>query len=495
MPRIGALDSRVYVHSRPSSESAEIGVLHIGSSVRLRKPKAVGTNGCTKGWYAVEPSGFVCLDETTTLDVDRDPILAAKREHHGDFDSALPFRWAESRETPLYRKLPTMEEQESAEYELGRHLARVKAGRPHRSLEGVDTTPATGEPPSFLRDGELSPWSLLHTPADQRPRAKTVPPRSAIAFTDEFLSHGRSWVLTDDLLIAPKDKIAIFSPSNFHGVHIDGDHVRLPVVFIRGEDRPKFRLVLEPIDGVEARRDVPMLTPVSFEKKKEARIEDETDPLVGFLKDERPGVIESTSEVFPRLSSIGITGRVRRQKGVRYLETSEKGRWIREHDATVVQAQPPRGFELVDREKWIDISIFWGTLVAYEGEQAVFATLISPGANSYKRIDGEPAKYTTPTGTFRIEWKHLSTTMMPHPDRPGYYLSEVPFTQFFHMPFALHAAYWHDCFGEPKSGGCVNLSPEDAKWLFGWTEPELPEGWHAVRSGDGRGDGTLVRVR
>ena len=64
-----------------------------------------------------------------------------------------------------------------------------------------------------------------------------------------------------------------------------------------------------------------------------------------------------------------------------------------------------------------------------------------------------------------------------------------------HMPFALHAAYWHDRFGEPKSGGCVNLSVRDAKWLFDWTEPRVPETWHSVRSGDARGAGTWVRVR
>ena len=53
--------------------------------------------------------------------------------------------------------------------------------------------------------------------------------------------------------------------------------------------------------------------------------------------------------------------------------------------------------------------------------------------------------------------------MSPHPEKMDYYLSEVPYTQFFHMPFALHGEYWHDRFGEPKSGGCVNLSVADAK--------------------------------
>lgn len=510
VPRIGALDARVYVRQRPSATSPEIGVIHLGESVRLKAPQPVGTNGCAGGWHSVEPEGFVCLDPTTTLDVGGHPVMRAKRKHRGKFGSARPFRWAESRETPLYRKLPDEREQRASEYELERHLSRVKVlaearqkgttpARVHRSLADVDPSPARASTPGFFESDAYSPWSLVHSPSDKRPRVKTVPPRSAIAFTDEFVAGGRSWVLTDDLLLAPKDKVATFSPSEFHGVHLDGERMRLPIVFVKAEARPKYRLVLEPADDVEARLERGGFVPVRFEGSSDSRIDDEEDPLFGFLRDERKGVLEVAGETFSRLASFELTGRVRRHKGIRYVETNESegtpGRWIREVDATIVQAQAPRGFELAAGEKWIDVSIFAGTLVAYEGDRAVFATLISPGANGYKRIDGEPAKYTTPTGTFRIEWKHLTTTMTPHPDRPGYYLSEVPFTQFFHMPFAFHAAYWHDRFGEPKSGGCVNLSPEDAKWLFGWTLPAVPDGWHAVRSGDGRGAGTLVRVR
>ncbi|MBI3205748.1 MAG: L,D-transpeptidase [Myxococcales bacterium] len=70
-----------------------------------------------------------------------------------------------------------------------------------------------------------------------------------------------------------------------------------------------------------------------------------------------------------------------------------------------------------------------------------------------------------------------------------------------HMPFALHAAYWHDRFGEPKSGGCVNLSVRDAKWLFDWTAPHVPETWHLTADLDAElaaaevNDGDLARLR
>ena len=29
--------------------------------------------------------------------------------------------------------------------------------------------------------------------------------------------------------------------------------------------------------------------------------------------------------------------------------------------------------------------------------------------------------------------------------------------------------------------GCINFSPKDGKWLFEFTEPPVPAGWHGVR--------------
>ena len=59
-------------------------------------------------------------------------------------------------------------------------------------------------------------------------------------------------------------------------------------------------------------------------------------------------------------------------------------------------------------------------------------------------------------------------------------LRDVPWVQYFTEGYALHAAYWHDDFGVPRSHGCVNLAPLDASWLFEWTDPEVPEGWNAA---------------
>lgn len=68
------------------------------------------------------------------------------------------------------------------------------------------------------------------------------------------------------------------------------------------------------------------------------------------------------------------------------------------------------------------------------------------------------------------------------PDPESFWIADVPWVQYFRPPFAIHAAYWHEDFGLPKSGGCVNLSPEDAKVVFDLTEPHVPEGWWGFMS-------------
>ena len=73
-------------------------------------------------------------------------------------------------------------------------------------------------------------------------------------------------------------------------------------------------------------------------------------------------------------------------------------------------------------------------------------------------------------------------------------LRDVPYIQYFESGYALHAAYWHDVFGTPRSHGCVNLAPVDAHRIFFWTDPPVPAGWHAVNAGEDMGDGTLVVI-
>ncbi|HSJ89426.1 MAG TPA: L,D-transpeptidase, partial [Anaerolineales bacterium] len=51
---------------------------------------------------------------------------------------------------------------------------------------------------------------------------------------------------------------------------------------------------------------------------------------------------------------------------------------------------------------------------------------------------------------------------------PGYYLRDVPWVMFFYEDYGFHGTYWHNNFGMPMSRGCVNLSVDDAAWLYQW---------------------------
>jgi len=100
----------------------------------------------------------------------------------------------------------------------------------------------------------------------------------------------------------------------------------------------------------------------------------------------------------------------------------------------------------------------------------VFVTLVSTGIDGA----GDPATtHSTIQGQFLIHTKHVTTTMDGDEAGDEFDLREVPYVQYFNDGFALHAAYWHDAFGAPRSYGCVNLSPLDARWLFAWTEPHV----------------------
>ena len=148
----------------------------------------------------------------------------------------------------------------------------------------------------------------------------------------------------------------------------------------------------------------------------------------------------------------------------------------REHARVARKIQRPEGIE--PGERWIHVNLSQQTLVAYEGDRPVFATLVSSGKEGY-----EP-----PLGIFPIFAKYVSATMNATDAIDGFYeVEEVPWTMYYWESFALHGAYWHNDFGKPKSHGCTNLAPPDARWLYHWSSPRVPNGWHASR-----GKGTKV---
>ena len=156
----------------------------------------------------------------------------------------------------------------------------------------------------------------------------------------------------------------------------------------------------------------------------------------------------------------------------------------------VEKSAPPQGVR--EGERWVDINTDEQVLVAYEGAKPVFATLISSGKERAPK-----GKDPTPTvpGNYRIYHKFAETKMsgLSGTDE-SYYVSKVPWTQYFSGDFALHGAYWHNGFGRTASHGCVNPAPKDARFLSFRTDPPVPLGW-SMKSADTSHPGSVVRVR
>lgn len=151
----------------------------------------------------------------------------------------------------------------------------------------------------------------------------------------------------------------------------------------------------------------------------------------------------------------------------------------------------PTDVDVASGERWIDVELETQTLVAWEGDRPVFATLVSSGK-------GKQGTYNqTPKGIHRIWVKLLSSNMDNLEDENAsrwYRMENVPYVQYFSKGVGLHGAFWHRSFGNVRSHGCVNLTPLDAQRLFWFTEPRLPAGWTAVLPSP-VAVGTLVRVR
>lgn len=136
--------------------------------------------------------------------------------------------------------------------------------------------------------------------------------------------------------------------------------------------------------------------------------------------------------------------------------------------------------------KRVEVSLAGQTLTAYEGDTPVFHAVISAGLSRYPTVEGE----------FRIYAKHRFAYMTGGSVAGGdyYYLPNVPSVMYFYSGYGLHGTHWHNNFGTPMSRGCVNLTEEDALWLFNWTDPVVPEGRNSAYS-TVDAPGTLVVIR
>ncbi len=469
----------VKVRAAPDRSARRIGYLRGGAVLQATSAEPVGRERCRRGWYELETGGFVCAGrDVIPFTGKRLPEVRARQPRRA---APLPYEYAFVRRnrTPMYRRLPTPEEIERFEgpkqppaspvgssagdpsdegsASVGQVTVRSSAGDGGQLLPVARVT--EGDAASSDRvarsvaDGgviavDAGPPTLASLQANEEgsPLLMWLMRGFYLSLDREFRVGRRRYWRTQFHEFVPARALFPVEGSSFEGVRLDGEHWALPVAFAISR---------------RARR---------FERRENGRLRPARDPV-------------SYHDAFR------VVGR-ERIRGRDYLLGAD-GYLYRDRYVTVVEARE-RPEQVGPHDKWIDVDLSKQALTAYEGDRPVYVTLVSTGR---VRREGDPnLDHRTPTGLFRISSKHLTHNMDGDNAIDGpYSIEDVPFVMYFQLAYALHAAFWHDRFGRPKSHGCVNLAPRDARWLFEWAEPRLPEGWHGVYP-DERQPGTWVHI-
>jgi lipoprotein-anchoring transpeptidase ErfK/SrfK len=124
-------------------------------------------------------------------------------------------------------------------------------------------------------------------------------------------------------------------------------------------------------------------------------------------------------------------------------------------------------------DKRIVVKIDQQTLSCLEGNTEVHFAKISSGA-LYDAWGNRVKEWETPVGESPIWRKAISLPLSGGSASAGWSLPAVGWVSLFvGTGVAIHSTFWHNNYGEPSSRGCVNASPEDAKWVFRWSLPQV----------------------
>lgn len=429
-PRAFAPTGLVRIHEKPDRDAPVIGAMRAGQSVVLKSAELSPLHTqrrlyqCTKGWYEVYPRGWVCVGGPTHATLERDdPRFIAARAVLPNLDADYPYEFGVSIGAPQYLRIPTKAEQRQVEADLDTYLQNLPAADPDAG-GGIETTPA-GKPPSadFMKYLAAAKPALTHE--------QSAYEGYKIAWSREFDAEGRTWLLTPDMTLIPKDKVRQKKLPTLKGIDLRKTPMSLPVAFFWLDDAFKYR---------------------------------ETEG----------GELVKTEEMFKRHAFVEATMNQRKGPGGIYWQM-KNGDWVKYQDVTMIRPREQRPAGLRPDEKWVEVRVTWGYLIAYEGDQPVYLTAMSPG------VDGiANAKHATARGKHNVDWKMYSGDMSGRDKGKDWYVEEVPWVQYYKGNYAFHGAWWHNDFGRPKSHGCVNLAPADARFLFRWMDPVIPEGWYAV---------------
>ncbi len=467
-PRIGAIGPHTWIWKRPMRKGLAIGKMRNGTSIRLKSPKPIAGPNCRGKWYAVEPRGYVCDDKSATLNL-RDPYFQALAFSAPE-PGRWPYRYAHANGAPMYSRVPTPKQWKKAERGYGPTGVWKSLGawaKGHEENIVNEPIEATDERPYFFDDTgkRTAPGGNYDTRVLVW---KKIPAGSMLAYSRSFKMYDRVWLLTPDTMVVPANRVSKMKRSTFRAVHFNETDMTLPFAWNRSKKPiPKYR-----------RND--------------------------------NGLFEKTDQTIAAKTPVEIIGKKIRKNGWVYYELEkEPGLFIgktakpsKQLDNAVVtvfaRKKLPRSIDA--DEKWLEAKIVPGTLTAYIGSKPVMTTLFSPGkggppAPNFKFPEDHRKYATTATGYFPLEWKERVATMSNEKGDPKVlWFSDVPHQQYLRAPLVMHVAYWHEDYGIRKSAECLNVSPIDGLWLFGWSLPVLPKDWNAVGAGQGNGISTPVLV-
>ncbi len=479
-PWLTVLVAAAAIYAEPKSEKdAKLGYAQSGARLAVKEKPKPGEH-CPSGWAELVDGGYLCTSLGTLDDKDARTRFTLRIPN---IDGLLPYTYARNAKngTPLYRTVPSREQMRKYEPYLAAE-AQAKAKDSHDEKSGVSVGGHPGTAPSASSsstapipssasvassapsvpapvpsvappndEDENTPWWQRQNAEDKLHEMKLSDLRTDsddilaqrmvkgfyVAVDRTFRWNGRTWYKTTKQMVVPSDRFGIAGPSDFKGVEL-GTQWQLPVAWVYGglESAPTYEIDAEH-KRVRAAGKIAHFVPIQLTTE--------------------------TLEV----------------NGTTYLGLKD-GKWVKRTQVRMTNpGSPPEG--LKPNERWLDVNLTQQTLVLYDGTQPVYATLISSGKSSkIKEKD-----HSTPTGTWRIREKHITTTMDGDGTAAGdlpYSIEDVPYVMYFYRSYAVHGAFWHRNYGVQMSHGCVNLSPLDAKRLFFFAEPQLPSGWHGVWS-------------
>jgi hypothetical protein len=470
-----------------------IGYLRKGAIVDV-KPALLKKANCPEGWFQLVGGGFLC-GKFATLDLNHKDLATAP--HPPLAEGPLPYEYGLNltNGTPLYRRPP--HKRERKQFEAGLAVGKsikdsdkpsvVRTSAPKEATAGESegdapapaapvnagaATAANGEKPWYLKEhhGARPQISLDELKGESGLVDHRMVRGFYLALDKQVNTYAGSFWRTTRGLLTPKDHILV------HKSKTDFEGILFPPAAAPGQPGQPG----EPPPPAEP-GGRPTHLPVAFVLGLHAHKVRFTDSN-GEKKLHRGDKLE-------RFTMVSLTGNKVRYDNRDFYETDE-GWYIRDLDSTETRPGKPPS-DLAPGEKWIDVNLSTQTLVAFEGDKPYFATLISSGRHD----DTDKTKdHRTVSGSFRIREKHVAATMDHDNSTDGpYSIEDVPWIMYFEQSFALHGAFWHSAFGHERSHGCVNLQPHDAKVLFQWVGPRLPDGWHGIRATD-ENPGTRVIV-